>query len=178
MTAYRWLMAQGYKPENIAFVGDSAGGNLVLTSMLSLREKGLPLPAAAAVMSVWTDLTASGDSYTTRATADPIHQRKMILGMAKGYLGDSVDPHNPLVSPLFADLHGLPPLLLQVGDRETVLDDSKSFAARACAAGVEVELEVWDNMIHVFQQFTTELPEALEAIESIGRFLRKHWKVS
>ena len=102
----------------------------------------------------------------------------MILGMAKGYLGDSVDPHNPLVSPLFADLHGLPPLLLQVGDRETVLDDSKSFAARACAAGVEVELEVWDNMIHVFQQFTTELPEALEAIESIGRFLRKHWKVS
>ena len=179
VTAYRWLLAQGFKPKNIALVGDSAGGNLVLTSMLSLRAQGLPLPAAAAVMSAWTDLTASGESYETRTNADPIHQRKMILGVAKGYLGDASDPNadpkNPLASPLYAELQGLPPLLLQVGDRETVLDDSKNFAAKARAAGVDVELEVWDNMIHVFQQFTSELPEALSAIESIGRFLRKHW---
>jgi epsilon-lactone hydrolase len=178
VTAYRWLLAQGFKPENIALVGDSAGGNLVLTSMLSLRAQGLPLPAAAAVMSVWTDLTASGDSYTTRASADPIHQRKMILGMAKGYLGESGSAQDPLVSPLFADLHGLPPLMLQVGDRETVLDDSKNFAAKARAAGIEVELEVWDNMIHVFQQFTADLPEALLAMKSIGRFLRKYQSLS
>lgn len=175
VTAYRWLLAQGYKPQNIVFVGDSAGGNLVLASMLSLREQGIALPRAAAVMSVWTDLAALGESYETRAAADPIHQRKMILGMAKGYLGETADPKNPLASPLYGDLHGLPPVMLQVGDRETVLDDSRNFAEKARAAGVEVELEVWDDMIHVFQQFTSELPQALQAIESIGRFLKKHW---
>lgn len=173
-TAYNWLLAQGYRPENIVFAGDSAGGNLVLTTLLRLREQGIKLPRAAAVMSVWTDLAALGESYETRAAADPIHQRKMILGMARGYLGEA-DPKSPLASPLYADLHGLPPLMLQVGDRETVLDDSRNFAAKARAAGVEVELEVWDGMIHVFQQFTAELSEALQAIESIGRFLKKHW---
>lgn len=175
VSAYQWLLDQGFSPGNIALVGDSAGGGLALSLLLVLRARGLPLPATVATMSVWTDLSASGASYVTRAAADPIHQQRMILGMAKGYL-DGADPLDPLASPLFADLHGLPPLLLQVGDRETVLDDSKNFAAKARTADVEVELEVWDNMIHVFQQFTTELPEARQAIESIGRFLKKHWQ--
>lgn len=175
VVAYRWLLAQGYASNSIALAGDSAGGNLALATLLSLREQNIPLPAAAAGMSVWTDLTASGKSYETRVSVDPIDSRKMILGLAKGYLGDA-DPRNPLASPLFADLHGLPPLLLQVGDREIVLDDSRNFAEKARAAGVDVQLEVWDDMIHVFQQFTVELPQATEAIESIGRFLKKHWQ--
>lgn len=177
ITAYRWLLKQGFEPKNIALVGDSAGGGLALSTLLALREQAMPLPAAVAVMSVWTDLTASGESYETRAKTDPIHQRRMILAMAKNYLGDAGDSRDPLASPLFADLHGLPPVLLQVGDRETVLDDSRNFAKRAREAGVDVQLEVWDEMIHVFQQFTTDLPEAGLAIDSIGRFLKKHWLV-
>ena len=174
MSAYQWLLDQGFLPNHIALVGDSAGGGVALSLLLALRAKNLPLPAAAVTMSVWTDLSASGESYITRAAADPIHQQRMIQGMAKAYLNGAV-PRDPQASPLFADLHGLPPLLLQVGDRETVLDDSRNFVAKACAAGVDAELEVWDGMIHVFQQFTSELPEALQAIESIGCFLKKHW---
>lgn len=174
VTAYQWLLAQGIAPNNIALGGDSAGGGIAIALLLKLRELGLPLPACAFTMSVWTDLTACGESYVTRAANDPIHQRKMIQTMAKGYLGD-VDPKDPMVSPMFADLRGLPPLLLQVGDRETVLDDSRVFAEKAVQAGVAVELEVWLEMIHVFQQFTDVLPEALRAIDSIARFLRSHW---
>src|SRR5258707_15864002 len=115
--------------------------------MLSLRELGVPLPAAGVLMSPWTDLAATGESYVSRADADPIHQRPMILALAKNYLGEHGDPRDPLASPLYADLAGLPPLLIQVGDRETVLDDSIAFADKARAAGVEAELEIWDNMI-------------------------------
>lgn len=125
-------------------------------------------------MSAWTDLTASGESYESRAALDPIHQRAMILAMARNYLGGDGDARNPLTSPLFADLKGLPPLLLQVGDRETVLSDSTAFADKARAAGVDTTLEVWEHMIHVFQQFPSELTEAREALGSIGNFLKKH----
>ncbi|MDD5174853.1 MAG: alpha/beta hydrolase [Sterolibacterium sp.] len=177
-TAYRWLLDQGFEANNIAFCGDSAGGGLALSALLVLREQGMPLPAAAALMSALTDLTASGESYATRAEADPIHQRIMILAMAKKYLGESADAHSPLASPLFADLHGLPPLLLQVGDREVVLDDSTRFAAKALAAGVDASLEIWGEMIHVFQQFTSDLPEAGKAIDYMGRFFKKHWMPS
>ncbi|MBN8990369.1 MAG: alpha/beta hydrolase [Rhizobiales bacterium] len=170
--AYDWMLAQGFEPGNIAFAGDSAGGNLVLTTMLSLRERWLPLPAAAVLMSPWTDLAATGASYVSRAEADPIHQRPMILALAKNYLGGDDDPCDPLASPLYANLTGLPPLLIQVGDRETVLDDSVVFADKARGAGVDVSLEVWDGMIHVFQMF--ELPEARRAIASIAQFLNRH----
>ena len=125
-------------------------------------------------MSAWTDLTASGPSYETRATADPIHQRPMIQAMARIALGADGDATHPLASPLFADLHGLPPLLMQVGDRETVLSDSTLFAQKAQAAGVSVDLRVWPGMIHVFQQFPAELAEAREALSVIGSFLRLH----
>ena len=174
LAAYGWMLGQGLTPGNVAFAGDSAGGNLVLAAMLALRERGLPLPIAAVLMSPWTDLAATGTSYVTRAEVDPIHQRPMILALAKNYLGGQGDPCDPLVSPLYADLAGLPPLFIQVGDRETVLDDSVMFADLARAAGVDVHLEVWDGMIHVFQMFGAELSEAHRAIASIAQFLNRH----
>ncbi len=174
LAAYGWMLDCGLKSENVAFAGDSAGGNLVLAAMLALRERGLPLPVSAVLMSPWTDLAATGPSYVSRAEADPIHQRSMILALAKNYLGGQGDPYDPLVSPLYADLAGLPPLLIQVGDRETVLDDSVMLTDLARAAGVDVSLEVWDGMIHVFQMFGAELPEARQAIASIAGFLNRH----
>lgn len=174
LAAYGWMLDLGLKPTNIAFAGDSAGGNLVLAAMLALRDRRLPLPASAVLMSPWTDLAATGPSYVTRAEADPIHQRPMILALARNYLGGQGDPCDPLVSPLYADLRGLPPLLIQVGDRETVLDDSVTFADMARAAGIDVSLEVWDGMIHVFQMFGAELPEAHRAIASIAGFIDRH----
>lgn len=173
LIAYQYLRDQGLAPADIAFAGDSAGGNLVLAAMLAARDRGLPSPAAGALMSPWTDLAATGASYESRAEADPIHQRAMILALARNYLGKDGDVRDPLASPLNADLTGLPPLLVQVGDRETVRDDSVGLAARAKAAGVDVELEVWDGMIHVFQMFP-EIPQAREAIASLAKFLRNH----
>ena len=174
IAAYGWMLDCGLKPGNIAFAGDSAGGNLALAAMLALRERRLPPPVSAVLMSPWTDLAATGASYVSRAEADPIHQRAMILALARNYLGGQGDPYDPLASPLYADLGGLPPLLIQVGDRETVLDDSVMFADMARAAGVDVNLEVWDGMIHVFQMFGAELPEAHRAIASIAQFLNRH----
>jgi monoterpene epsilon-lactone hydrolase len=174
IAAYGWMLDCGLKSANVALAGDSAGGNLVLATMLALRERRLPLPVSAVLMSPWTDLAATGASYVSRAEADPIHQRPMILALARNYLGGQGDPYDPLASPLYADPGGLPPLLIQVGDRETVLDDSVMFAELARAAGVDVDLQVWDGMIHVFQMFGTELPEAHQAIVSIAEFLNRH----
>ncbi|MEH2541516.1 MULTISPECIES: alpha/beta hydrolase [unclassified Bradyrhizobium] len=175
--AWRWMIDHGLKPADIALAGDSAGGNLVLAAMCSLRDRGLPLPAAAALMSPWTDLAATGASYESRAEADPIHERAMILALAKNYLGEQGDPRDPLASPLYADLSGLPPLFIQVGDRETVRDDSTTLADKAKAAGVDVGLEVWDGMIHVFQMFS-EIPQARQAIGLVARFLRQHLQLT
>ncbi|WP_050627696.1 alpha/beta hydrolase [Bradyrhizobium viridifuturi] len=177
LTAYRYLRDQGLHAADIAFAGDSAGGNLVLAAMLAARDRSLPLPAAGMLMSPWTDLAATGASYESRAEADPIHQRAMILALAKNYLGKDGDVSDPLASPLYADLAGLPPLLVQVGDRETVRDDSVELAARAKAAGVDVELQVWDGMIHVFQMFP-EIAQAREAIASLAKFLRNHLHIT
>lgn len=172
LAAWDWLLTQGFEAGDIALAGDSAGAGLALSTLLSLRDAGRPLPAAAVLMSAWTDLTASGASYESRAAADPIHQRRMILAMAANYLGADGNARDPRASPLFADLQGLPPLLIQVGDRETVLSDSTMFADKARAAGVAVQLEVWDHMIHVFQQFPADLSEARDALKSIAAFLQ------
>jgi len=177
ITAYGWLRKQGFTPGDIALAGDSAGGNLALTTMLSLRDRGEPLPAAGVLMSPWTDLAATGESYQSRAAADPIHQRSMILALAKTYLGEAGDARDPLVSPLYADLSRLAPLLIQAGDRETVRDDATMLAEKARASGVDVELQVWDGMIHVFQMFP-EIPQAQEAVASIAAFLRGHLHLS
>jgi len=164
------LTARGVDVSRVPIAGDSAGGNLALASAIALRDQGAPSPSALVLLSPWTDLEARGASYETRAAADPIHQRKMILMMAGAYL-DGADAAAPLASPLNADLSGLPPMLIQVGDRETVLSDSEDLAAAARGAGVPVVLQVWPEMIHVFQQFPDVLPEAGEAIEAIGAFL-------
>ena len=174
MSAWHWLRDdQGLATHEIAVAGDSAGGALALLAMLRLRDLGAALPVAALLLSPWTDLSASGESYVTLAAADPIHNRAMILATAAGYLGgvDATDPH---VSPLFADLTGLPPLLLQVGDRETVVSDTTAFADRARAAGVDATAQVWPDMIHVFQQFPDIVPDALVAIAQGSAFLRRH----
>jgi monoterpene epsilon-lactone hydrolase len=175
IAAYECLLAERVPAHCIALAGDSAGGGLAAASLLALRDRARPLPAAAVMLSAWTDLTAQSDTYATRARADPIHQRTMILATARQYLGEQNEASHPLASPLFGDLAGLPPLLLQVGDRETVLGDSTRFADKARAAGVEVTLEVYPDMIHVFQQFADLIPEAQQAIDSIGCFLSRVW---
>lgn len=179
-TAYAWLVGQGVQPAHIALAGDSAGGGLALSLLLWLQGRGWPMPAALWAMSAWTDLSASGSSYETRSALDPIHQRPMIQAMARNYLGtgDAVDARDPMISPLFAapvQLAPLPPLLLQVGERETVVSDSEDFARKARAAGVAAELQVWPAMIHVFQQFPGALPQARSAIQAGGQFISAHF---
>ena len=175
LRAYRWALGQGIASTQLALAGDSAGGGLVPALLLALRDARTPLPACGVMLSALTDFEASGASYETRAAADPIHNRALIQALARQYLGVDGDRRDPRASPLYGDLHGLPPLLLQVGDRETGLDDSVLFAERARAAGVDATLEIWQGMIHVFQQFPDELVEARAAIDSIGRFLTRHW---
>ena len=177
IAVWDWLRVHGFRARDIALAGDSAGAGLALSALLALQEKGQDLPVAALLMSAWTDLTASGESYETRAAADPIHQRPMILAMARNYLGKAGDANDPLVSPLMASpaqLRALPPMLLQVGDRETVLSDSEAFARKAREAGANARFESWPGMIHVFQQFPAELHEARQAIASAGQFLAAH----
>ncbi|OGA58443.1 MAG: esterase [Burkholderiales bacterium RIFCSPHIGHO2_01_FULL_64_960] len=172
LTVMRWLLAKGFPAHHIALAGDSAGGGLALATLLAMQGHGCP--AAAFTMSAWTDLAATGASYETRAASDPIHQRSMILAMARNALGKDGDPRSPLVSPLYAlpeQLGILPPLLLQVGDRETVLSDSQEFVRKVRDAGGQAQCDVWPEMVHVFQQFPDELSEARDALERGGRFL-------
>jgi len=174
LSAYRWLLDIGVRPGCIALAGDSAGGGLVLSCMFAARAANLELPCAAYLMSPWTDLAATGATFVSRAGVDPLHQRPMILNMAKAYLGLSGDPLDPLASPLYGDLEGLPPLLIQCGDHETILDDSVRFAERARKAGAVVELEVYPSMIHVFQAFG-ELNAARRAVAAAGKFFGRHF---
>lgn len=167
-----WLASHG-TTSKIAFVGDSAGGNLALAAALALRDKGGLRPSAMVLLSPWTDMELRGESYESRRERDPIHKRQMLGVNAGNYLGDA-NPADPLASPLNADLAGLPPMLIQVGEREIIFDDSSELAIRANAAGVNARLEEWDGMIHVFQQFAEELPQAREAIARIGAFLSEH----
>ena len=175
LKVYRALSEADVSPDSIALVGDSAGGNLALATTLKLKAEKLPLPTAIGLMSPWTDLQANGESYVTRAESDPIHNQKMIRRMAGNYL-DGADAAQPLASPLHGDLSEMPPVFIQVGDRETVLSDACDVATAIKAAGGEATCQVWDRMIHVFQQFPDELPEALSAIEGMGAFLREHIK--
>jgi acetyl esterase/lipase len=171
MAAYRWLLAQGCDPRRLSIAGDSAGGGLTVATLVALRDAGAPLPAAGVCMSPWVDLEGIGESMLARAELDPMVDRNGLLHMAALYL-NGVDPRTPLAAPLYADLRGLPPLLIQVGTAETLLDDATRIAARARAADVDVTLEVWDDMIHVFQAFAGMLPEGQEAVDRIGEFIR------
>jgi epsilon-lactone hydrolase len=169
--AYRWLLDQAVAPERIVIAGDSAGGGLTVATLLALREARVPLPAGGICISPWVDLTCSGASYATKADADPIVQRSGVEEMARAYLG-ATPPRTPLASPLFADLRGLPPLLIHVGSDEVLLDDAVQLAERAKAAGVDATLEIYDRMIHVWHWFLPMLDEAQTAVEAIGRFVR------
>jgi epsilon-lactone hydrolase len=171
--AYRWLLAGGFTPARLTIAGDSAGGGLTVATLVALRDAGQPLPAAGVCLSPWTDLEGLGDSATTKAGVDPIVQKDMLLRMASCYLGET-PPRTPLAAPLYADLQGLPPLLVQVGTSEILLDDALRLAERATAAGVAVTLEPWEGMIHVWQLCAPMLPEGQEAIERIGAFVRQH----
>lgn len=172
-SAYRWLISTGVDPARLVIAGDSAGGGLTMATLVALRDAGDPLPAAAVCLSPWVDLEGVGESMTTRAEVDPMVQRESLLQSAKAYLRDAA-PRTPLAAPLYANLAGLPPLLIQVGTAETLLDDSTRLAERARAAGVEVILELWDDMIHVWQFCAAMLPEGQQAIDRIGEFVRKH----
>ena len=172
-TAYRWLLSTGVDPARIVIAGDSAGGGLTVATLVSLRDAGDPLPAAAVCLSPWVDMEGTGDSMTTQAEADPMINREDVLEGARAYL-NGAGPRTPLASPIHADLSGLPPLLIHVGTAEVLLDDSTRLAARARSAGVDVTLEPWDDMIHVFQFFAAMLPEAQQAIDRIGEFVRQH----
>jgi monoterpene epsilon-lactone hydrolase len=171
--AYRFLLEQGVTPEHIAIGGDSAGGGLTLASLVHLKEEGLPLPGAAFALSPWVDLEGLGESMTTRAEADPMVDKQGLIRMGKLYLGDA-DPKTPLAAPLYADLSGLPPMLIQVGTAEVLLDDSTRVVERLQAAGVAVELEQFEDLIHVFQAFAPVVPESVEAIGKIGAFVKSH----
>ena len=171
LTAYRFLLHGGADPAAIAIAGDSAGGGLALATLVALRDAGDPLPAAAVAMSPWTDLALTGESLSTRADVDVMIQPDGMRESAATYLAGA-DPRHPYASPLYADLHGLPPILIHVGGAEVILDDSTRFAAKARAAGVDVTLEVWDQMPHVWHAFAGLLPESGQAIERIGGWLQ------
>lgn len=154
----------------VVIAGDSAGGGLTLATLVAARDAGERLPSRVATLSAWTDLAATGDSMLTRAAADPMLPASLLRGWCRHYL-DDIAPTHPLASPLYADLQGLPPLLLQVGDAEVLLDDSVRFADRAERAGVNVKLEVFPRLFHVFQAFAGSLPEGRAAITTLARFL-------
>jgi len=173
LTAYRWLIAGGTDARQVVISGDSSGGGLALAALVALREAGDPLPGAAVVMSPWTDLALAGESLRTRAAADVLLTPEGAREAADWYLAGQ-DPRHPHASPLYADLRGLPPILIQAGDAEILRDDSARFAVAAQAAGVDVTLEIWPEMPHVWHVFAGLLPEADQAIERIGAWLREH----
>jgi monoterpene epsilon-lactone hydrolase len=173
VAAYRWMLQQGLKPSRIAVSGDSAGGGLTVATLVAIRDAKLAMPAAGVPISPWVDLEGIGDSMTAKATVDPIVQKAGLLQMAQAYLAGK-DPRTPLAAPLYADLSGLPPLLIQVGTAETLLDDASRLAERARKAGVQVTYEPWENMIHVWHLFAPMLDEGQQAIERIGAFVQEH----
>jgi acetyl esterase/lipase len=170
LAAYRWLLDQGTSPDQIVIMGESAGGGLCLASLLAIRDRGLSLPAAAVALSPWTDLKLTGESHRTKARVC-LSPPGMSAVCSRYYAGEH-DPGLPYISPLYGDLHGLPPLLIQVGEYETLLDDSTRFAAKAQAAGVEVTLIVGDKMIHCYPLLAPLFPEASQGLAEIRDFIR------
>jgi epsilon-lactone hydrolase len=173
VAAYRFVLKQGIAPERIALCGESAGGGLALAAALRLRESGDPLPGCLWLSSPWVDLALRGKSLRTKAAADPLIQRLYLSELATSYL-NGADPQDPMVSPLYADLHGLPPMLIQVGSDETLLDDAVRLAGAAGSAGVSVTLRIWPAMIHAWHLFFPQLAEGRAALAEAGRFVDAH----
>lgn len=168
--AYRWVLARGRDPRTVVLAGDSAGGGLTVAALVALRDAGDPLPAGGVCISPWTDLTLSSETMRSKAEVDPLVTRRILEMGAEAYLAGA-PATTPTASPLFADLRGLPPLLVQVGSEEMLLDDARGLAERARASGVEATLEVWDAMFHVWHAFAMLLPEGQAAIERIGAWV-------
>lgn len=169
LTGYQWLLSAGFQPENIAIAGDSAGGGLAVAALLHIRNQQLPLPAAGALLSPWLDLALTGTTLTTHSERDPMVTYQGLQSAALCYAGSTARSH-PLLSPLNADLSGLPPLLVHVGSDEILLSDATRLAEKIQASGGTVTLEIWEGMWHVWHAFP--IPESHEAIASIGQYVR------
>lgn len=169
---YQWLLQNGYKAENIAFGGDSAGGGVTIGTLLYLRDNNIPLPKCAITISPWIDLTMSGESHEKNKDIDPMLILDGFHVWSKHYLGDA-DPKSPYASPIFHNLAGLPPIYVQVGEEEMLLDDSIRFATKAGTDGVDVKLEIFPKLFHVFHGFWLILPEARAANKKLGEYLKE-----
>jgi acetyl esterase/lipase len=172
LAVYRWLLSSGFRSSQIFIAGDSAGGSMVLSTLLALRDASEPLPACAVLISPETDLTLTGESLTKLANVDPWITPQIMSAVARWYLG-ATDAHHPLASPLHADLHGLPPLLIHVGSDEVLLNDSTRFAEKAWNTGVDVTLRVASGMWHDWHIFAPILSEGQLAVDEIGAFIKQ-----
>jgi acetyl esterase/lipase len=170
LTAYQWLTRQ-VSPGHVAVGGDSAGGGLTMALLLRLRDEGLPLPGAGVLLSPWVDLAMTGDSITTRADLDARQEAAGTKACADGYLNGH-DPRDPYASPLYGDLAGLPPLYIQAGDYDILVDDSHRLADKARRSGVTVRLDIFPEMLHAHQLWAGNMPEADDAVARVGAYLR------
>ena len=171
--AYRWLLSTGVKAKDIVITGASAGGGLACATVLKLKELNIPLPVTMVLISPWADLAITGETLKKNAKFEPNITIEMLRMLANAYL-QGVDPKNPLVSPIYGNFEEFPPILIQAGSYEVLLDDSVRLAERAKAAGVDVTLEIYEGMIHVFQNFADVLPDSRQAINNINKFIRKY----
>ncbi len=171
-TAYGWLLDRGIKPDRIALIGDSAGGGLAVTTILCVRQQGLPLPAATMPLSPWLDMEATGGTFETNKAKDVLNSREIMLGMATTFLGENGNRRDPLANPLLGDLRGLPPVYIQVGGYEVLLDDSRALAEALRRADGEVKLDVYPEMQHAFQLLAGVAPEADDAIGKLAAWVR------
>jgi epsilon-lactone hydrolase len=171
LAGYRFLLSEGFAPRRIALAGESAGGGLAVAALVRLRDAGEPLPACAWLSSPWVDLENSGGTMETKAAVDPLISKQYLAELAGMYL-HGADPRAPLASPLYADLRGLPPLLIQAGSAETLLDDAVRLAGAAGAADLRVTLQVWPDMIHAWHLFHPQLDAGRRALAEVGAFIR------
>ena len=174
LKVYQWLLDQGYSSANMIIAGDSAGGGLSIATVLALKEKSGSLPAAVVCLSPWTDLALTGQSHATKAKTEAILNKDVLHEWALCYTDES-NLTNPLVSPIHGDFHGFPPLLIQVGSEEILLDDSTLLAEKARSAGVDVILKIWDGMWHVWQALGDLIPENKKTFEEIGQFVQRQF---
>ena len=172
VSVYRALLESGYAPDHILIAGESAGGGLALATLLALKEEGVPLPVACLAISPWTDLTCSGASYRTKNHLSPAPLESWTV-FSRHYAG-AQDPSNPLISPLFGELQGLPPLFINSGESDELFDDGKNFALRAREAGVEVTFRAGRDMVHCYPLLAPMFPEATQAMEEMADFIRHH----
>lgn len=172
VAAWKWMLAQGGNPAKMAIMGDSAGGGLTVATQIALKNEGVALPACSCLISPWTDLEGTGESVKTKADADPMIQPESLAWFSDLYRAGT-DVRDPLVSPLYADLSNLPPMLIQVGTAEILMDDSTRLAEAARKVGVDVTLELWDDMPHIWHIFAPMLDEGQQAIDKLGAWARE-----